>query len=249
MSIAEISKITGLSIRSLKYSRKKLLARKDISLAGYGRIKVSPFSRYKLSPDSAKNAPIDIEQGAGFAPIKHDKVQDLHQDGANNAPDGAKNSTFSPPHVDIDSRQQQSPAAVLNPSPQKAPPSLPALVELHIKVSGAQPNEGLRRSVVNHLNDCHISGWRLADLEKVIESNRLNAVKKNIYDLVKPLSELDLAKKNTQDKVEHLKDLQRRGITCGNCALWDKDRARACAGDYAFWYQICKHEDKFERKT
>jgi len=230
----EVCKITGWNHETVQFARELLLKKRYIIHKKRGLFFIPNMRKIRTS-QTAEN------------PQKNSGKSAPHP-----AENPQKNSGKSaiPPHyseTDINNNKGDA-AAVLNPAPQKAPPSLPELLELHLKITGAQPNEGLRRAILNHLNDCHVSGWRLADMERVIRGNQLFFIKKNIYELLKPLSELDRAKKATQDKLDHLKDIEKRGYTCGNCKLWDKDHTRGCNGDFAFWYQICKHENKFEKK-
>ncbi len=233
----KVREITGWDLHAVKMARELLLKKRLILPRGYHLYFIpklstgfgkTPKPQFRENPERVSGKP-------------------LNQFREN--PERVSGKPLNSPHpTDTDIyRQQQGPAAVLNPTPQKAPPSLPELLELHLKITGAQPNEGLRRAVLNHLNECHISGWKLADLERIICDNRLNAVKKNIYDLVKPLSELDRAKKRSQEKTEHLRDLEKRGCTCGNCRLWKKAEARDCNNEIAFWWKICSHEGRFER--
>ncbi len=231
---SEVRNFTGWNREKIQAAREFLLKKGLIICKGYHLYYVS-----KLSTICRETRQTHLSG----KPTKDVGKPDNHLSGKPTKDVGKPDNLPHPTDTDI-LQTTDNAVAVLNPPPQKAPLFLPDLVELHFSISGAQPNEGLRRAVLLHLNNCFNSGWKLTEIEAKVRNNSVN-YKKTIYQLIQPLTaDEQRIRKNTAFMARE-QDLKDNGFVCEKCQIFI-DGTQECGVRNIYRYRTCGNTEKFK---
>ncbi len=233
LSDAKIREITGWRRETIQFAREELLKKRLLAPRGYHLFYVP-----KLSTSRRK-----IRQPHLTENPSRDDGKSVNHLTENPSRDDGKSVNFPHPS-DTDIQTTEAVVDVLNPPPPNKPLSLPELVELHFSISHAQPNEGLRRAVLNHLNNCFISGWKLTEIEAKVRNNSVN-YKKTIYQLIQPLTADEQRLRKNAVFMAKEKDLKDKGFVCENCEIFITG-TQECGMRNIYRYRTCGAVEKFK---